>query len=98
MEITIVLLLAFNSILLLIIVAAIINGMTKRKQPTPPKIVVEDKKVEVPDLSKYLPVITVTETDLRNELIRCLDNEEYERASRIRDILEKAKRNRDDLP
>ena len=98
MEITIVLLLAFNSVLLLLIVAAIINGMTKRKQSTPPKIVVEDKKVDVPNLSQYLPVITVTETDLRNELIRCLDNEEYERASHIRDILEKVKRNRDDLP
>ena len=98
MEITIILLLAFNSILLLIIVAAIINGMVKRKQSPPPKIVVEDKKVDLPDLTKYLPVITVTETDLRNELIRCLQNEEYERASRIRDILDKTKRNRDELP
>ena len=98
MEITIVFLLAFNTILLLIIVAAIVNGMTKRKKYTPPKVVVHDKKVDITELDKYLPVITVTETDLRNELIRCLENEEYERASHVRDILEKAKRNRDDLP
>ena len=98
METTLVLLVAFNSVLLLIIVAAIVKGMTKRKKSTPPKVVVEDNKVDIPELAKYLPVITVTETDLRNELIRCLDNEEYERASHIRDILEKVKRNRDDLP
>ena len=98
METTSVLLLVFNTILLLIIVAAIVNGMTKRQKSTPPKVVLDDKKVEVPDLNKYLPVIAVTEMDLKNELIRCLENEEYERASHIRDILEKAKRNRDDLP
>ena len=98
MEITIVLLLAFNTILLLLIVAAIVNGMTKHKKSTPPKVVLEDKKVDKGELDKYLPVIAVTEMDLRNELIRCLENEEYERASHIRDILEKAKRNRDDIP
>ena len=95
MEIIIVLLLGFNTILLLIIVAAIINGITKHKKNTQPK---EENKSRVPEFDKYLPLITVTETDLRDELIRCLQNEEYERASSIRDILEKAKRNRDELP
>jgi protein-arginine kinase activator protein McsA len=71
--------------------------MIKHKKPSSSKLVTQDKKVEVPDLNKYLPVIAVTEMDLKNELLRCLENEEYERASRIRDILEKAKRNRDDL-
>jgi len=95
MEIIIVLLLGFNTILLLIIVAAIINGIVKHKKHTQPK---EENKSRAPELDKYLPFITVTETDLRNELIRCLQNEEYERASRIRDILDKTKRNRDELP
>ena len=97
MEITIICLLTLNSVLLFLIVAAIVNGMIKHKKPSSSKLVTQDKKVEVPDLNKYLPVIAVTEMDLKNELLRCLENEEYERASRIRDILEKAKRNRDDL-
>lgn len=97
MEITIICLLTLNSVLLFLIVATIVNGMIKHKKPSSSKLVTQDKKVEVPDLNKYLPVIAVTEMDLKNELLRCLENEEYERASRIRDILEKAKRNRDDL-
>jgi protein-arginine kinase activator protein McsA len=98
MEITIICLLTLNSVLLFLIVAAIVNGMIKHKKVPPPPVRVMEKPTQMSDLDKYLTIIAVTETDLRNELIRCLENEEYERASRIRDILEKAKRNRDDLP
>ena len=54
-------------------------------------------KEKIESLRKFFPVITISEKELEEELRRCLQNEDYERASQVRDLLNKIKRNRDDI-
>ena len=93
MDVVILILLVFNTLCVFFMFSLLMYNAFKTKKEK--KVDPVEEKIE--SLRKFFPVITISEKELNEELLRCLENEEYERASHVRDLLNKIKRNRDDI-
>lgn len=89
----IILLLMTNTLLLGILIILILKYILLKKITKKENRLLMDFPVLPPQPSS----ITITENELWQELKRCINNEDYERASTIRDILEKIKRDKGEL-
>jgi len=90
----VILLLITNTLLLGILIILVLKYILLKKRKT---IQNNNLFMDLPFLPPHSSIITLTENELWDELRRCLSNEDYERASTIRDILEKIKRDKGDL-
>lgn len=93
MDVVILILLIFNTLCVFFMFNLLMHNTLKTKKEKKEDLA----KEKIESLGKFFPVITISEKELEEELRRCLQNEDYERASQVRDLLNKIKRNRDDI-